>query len=789
MKRLSFYSFLCAVLLMSVNVFGQQFSGGGSGTLADPYRVANASQFNEIANHPNAFFVQTANINFAKNKFPKVESFSGIYDAQGYQIIAAGNQTQPLFGTVSGTITRLIVDMGTYTVQDGGAILCNELNGGTISYCNIKGNVTGVTAGGIVNTMNSGLIEYCCFTGNVEGYGKIVSGRRGSGYAGGICAIQRGGEIKGSMVASPSVISGVTRYGLAIVSGISNAGLIEDFIGGILGSTNIKVTSCYSQATVESNIEGTTNDIASSGVTKTNSYPAQDGINRTEQELANYLNQGLDPVAFIFDRGNVISVATRLTESSSNGIGIFESKTSGNFNAPSTWNYTASDTKQFIISSGHTVTLRNENSNENSKEAGASIIVRDGGNFINATTSDVTATMEKNITAGKWNFIGFPVQDDPEHDGYGVAPLAAVEGDIWALRYDYPNNTWDNNYLHWYEGSRDYVKAGNGIFAYPDNDYTLSIEGTLNNANVTVENPITAIENGNNTARWMALANPYPAEINIASLINLTQGVRHGDVVYLYNGTTFTTPSTGTIEAGQGFFVNMEGQNNSFTFTTAMINNSTAKSVSAEREFVSVSVSTDGYKVPVLFAQNDDATDGYDIYDANKMFGNGTVAEPYLICEGIELCKEEVLSSSYTATMNIKSFESRSVEIVADNIPEGYSLTLIDGALEVVMNQGDVYTTNIAEGENADRFKLLITKNNVSIADVAEAESIRVVNNNRSIRVYGGKSVRTEVYNALGQKVYETSDRAFDLNNVASGAYVLRVQDGKSVNSTKIVVE
>ena len=393
--------------------------------------------------------------------------------------------------------------------------------------------------------------------------------------------------------------------------------------------------------------------------------------------------------------------------------------------------------------------------------------------------------MEKNITANQWNFIGFPVQDNDINNGYGVAPLANVAGDIWALRYDYPNNTWDNTYLHWYEGSQDYVKAGNGIFAYPDNNYTLSIEGTLNNANVTVTNTITPSENGNNTARWMALANPYPAEINITSL-----PATQGNGVYLYDGTTFGAIQTsGTIKAGQGFFVNMYGQNNSFTFTTAMINNSTAKSVSAEREFVSVSVSTDGYKVPVLFAQNDDATDGYDIYDANKMFGNGTVAEPYLICEGIELCKEEVLSSSYTATMNVKSSESRSVEIVADNIPEGYSLTLLDGALEVVMNQGDVYTTDIAEGENADRFKLLITKNNVSIADVAEAESIRVVNNNRTISIYGGNDVRTEVYNALGQKVYETSDRAFDLNNVASGAYVLRVQDGKSVNSTKIVVE
>ncbi|MDD7575427.1 MAG: T9SS type A sorting domain-containing protein [Bacteroidales bacterium] len=770
MKRLSFYSFLCAVLLMSVNVFGQ--FAGGSGTLADPYQVADASQFTAIANS-DAFFVQTADITFDESTdFPKIESFSGIYDAQGYKIIAQSDKTKPLFGTVTGTITRLIVEMGTNTVQNGGAILCNELYGGTISYCNIQGNVTGVTAGGIVNTMNSGLVEYCCFTGNVtaSGYRNIVFG-----YAGGICARQNGGEIKGSMVASPSNIHGATLLGLATASGIANG-----------SNSSSQVTSCYSQATVTVSIlwPGADNapgaDVAANATT-TNSYPNAEPVELSGQELANYLNAGLDPVAFVVDEnGNVVSVASRLSASPSNGMGIFVSRQSGNFNAASTWNYTASDTKQFIISAGHTVTLQNAN-----HISGASIIVRDGGNFINNTTSDVTATMEKNITADKWNFIGFPVQDNAAN-GYGVAPLAAVEGDIWALRYDYPNNTWDNTYLHWYEGSQDYVKAGNGIFAYPDNNYTLSIEGTLNNANVTVTNTITAIGNGRNAARWMALANPYPAEINIASLPQ-TQG----NGVYLYDGTSFgTIQSSGTIKAGQGFFVNMYGENNSFTFTTEMINNySTAKSVSAEREFVRVSVSTDGYKVPVLFAQNDDATDGYDIYDANKMFGNGTVAEPYLICEGIELCKEEVLSSSYTATMNIKSSESRSVEIVADNIPEGYSLTLIDGAVEVAMSEGDVYTTDIAEGENAERFKLLITKNNVSIADVAEVESVRVVNNNRSIAIYGGKNVRTEVYNALGQKVYETSDRVFDLNNVASGAYILKVSDGKTVNSAKIVVE
>ncbi|MCI6416131.1 MAG: T9SS type A sorting domain-containing protein [Bacteroidales bacterium] len=777
MKRLSFYSFLCAVLLMSVNVFGQ--FAGGSGTLAAPYQVANASDFAAIAGYPNAFFVQTAPITFDNNTdFPQINNFSGIYDGQGYTIKAKGEKTKPLFGTVTGTITRLIVEMGTNTVQNGGAILCNELNGGTISYCNIQGTVTGVTAGGIVKTMNSGLVEYCCFTGDVTASGVLVLGYNIGGYAGGICAIQYGGEIKGSMVASQSKIHGATAIGLASASGITN----EGFSFG--SRPQIDVTSCYSQATVTIEGRGTTNDIASgSGVTTTNSYPDAEAGGLSGQALAAYLNTGLDPVAFGVENGNVVSLASSLSDPSYNGKGIFVSKQSSDFDAVPTWKYTASNTpKQFIISAGNTVTLQNAND----IQVASSIIVRDGGNFINNSGSDVTATMEKNITTGQWNFIGFPVQDNDINNGYGVAPLAAVAGDIWALRYDYQNNTWDNTYLHWYEGSQDYVKAGNGIFAYPDNNYTLSIEGTLNNANVTVTNTITAIGSGNNAVRWMALANPYPAEINITSL-----PATQGGGVYLYDGTTFGAIQTsGTITAGQGFFVNMPDAENSFTFTTAMmINNSPAKSVSAEREFVSVSVSTDGYKVPVLFAQNDDATDGYDIYDANKMFGNGTVAEPYLICEGIELCKEEVLSSSYTATMNVKSSESRSVEIVADNIPEGYSLTLIDGALEVVMNQGDVYTTDIAEGENADRFKLLITKNNVSIADVAEAESIRVVNNNRTISIYGGNDVRTEVYNALGQKVYETSDRVFDLNNVASGAYVLRVQDGKTVNSAKIVVE
>ena len=473
------------------------------------------------------------------------------------------------------------------------------------------------------------------------------------------------------------------------------------------------------------------------------------------------------------DKDVVVVTGTIIVESGSTlDIGNDKSKVSGNI----------------IVKSGGTI-----NNFKNLKTANfmnnGTLIVEDGAilngrnDDFDPSNSNSNATYAIELKNG-WNFVGLPLNEN-------IAPLAANDAPaIWALRFDYDSNAWRGNYLHYIDGHQDTLAVGNGMFVYlAEPSYYLRLGNgtvsTIEDISYPYEQPRTAAQ-----GRWFALANPFTSSLNIANFRSANGSRIQGDCVYRYvagnpgESGTFETLSEGTIKIGQGFFVNMADNEKRITF-----NPSNAKSKSAEREFVRVSVATNGYKVPVMFAQNDQASEEYDIFDANKMFGDGSVAEPYLVCNGINLCKEEVNSVSYTATMNIKSFESRSVEIVADNIPEGYSLTLLDGAVEVEMSEGDVYTTDITEGENADRFKLLINKNNVSIADVAETESVRVVNNNRSIRVYGGKSVRTEVYNALGQKVYETSDRVFDLNNVASGAYILKVSDGKTVNSAKIVVE
>lgn len=389
-----------------------------------------------------------------------------------------------------------------------------------------------------------------------------------------------------------------------------------------------------------------------------------------------------------------------------------------------------------------------------------------------------------------WNFVGFP------HVG-NISPLAQDGMPmLWAYRFDYDANAWGTNFLHWNDQQKDLLAKGNGIFVWSDQAYTTSLIGPSANETKTINYTGNVDDDQPN---WLALANPYFGVLDIASFVGQKYGNGNkatprcqGECVYKWNGETFVTAQTGIINTFEGFFVNVvksnkNGVQTGIEFTTSMIESQ--NKTTAQREFVSVSVLTDGYAVPVVFAQNDAATIDYDVYDADKMFGTGAVAEPYLVCGERLLCKEEVNTADYVGNMNIKSSEARSVEIVASNIPEGYSVVLKDGENEIAMLEGDVYTTDIASGENEDRFKLLINKNNVSIADIENVSDLSVINNNRNIIISGGKNIRTEVYNVLGQKVYETTERNFTLNGVNAGAYVLKVQSDSAVVSSKIVVE
>ena len=440
-----------------------------------------------------------------------------------------------------------------------------------------------------------------------------------------------------------------------------------------------------------------------------------------------------------------------------------------------------------------------------------------GGQLINKTDNNVGGVIEVVTSANesKWNFVGAPFND---YDLYAMK-LGPGNTDATVVEFDYTKNDWSMNYS--YADEDHIIGAGEGFFAWPfysggitfstkrDNS-TPSYQNTaksttpdfaLNNDEVEVQKDVTGTDE---RGRWMALVNPYPAKLSVNSFVEdedntsniVTQIQGQGVYVLKYdNGgnQVWDYKTSGDLNVGQGFFVNLANNGNqTIKFTKNQIsgyNGNKAKSeIESEKEFIRFAMIEGERESEVLFAHNQDAQEGYDIFDANKLFAMSHIAEPYFVVDGISLVKEEVNLLPYYATMNVKSFGNKEVKFSPNYIPEGLSVTLIDGEESIDLLQGQEYATEISAGENANRFKLLIKKS-LGLSDAEELE-VNISNDNRIVNIATSETdLQIEVYNALGQKVFETKALNFSLNNVSAGAYMIKAFNNKASKTQKIVVK
>ncbi|MBO7229537.1 MAG: hypothetical protein J6V18_07655, partial [Bacteroidales bacterium] len=154
-----------------------------------------------------------------------------------------------------------------------------------------------------------------------------------------------------------------------------------------------------------------------------------------------------------------------------------------------------------------------------------------------------------------WNFVGFPHVEN-------ISPLAQDDMPIlWAYRFDYNANAWGTTFLHWNDEQKDLLAKGNGIFVWSDQAVTTSLIGPSANEAMTINYTGNVDDNQPN---WLALANPYFEVLDIASIVGQKYGNGNnatprcqGECVYKWNGNTFVTAQTGTINTFEGFFVNV----------------------------------------------------------------------------------------------------------------------------------------------------------------------------------------------------------------------------------------
>ena len=435
------------------------------------------------------------------------------------------------------------------------------------------------------------------------------------------------------------------------------------------------------------------------------------------------------------------------------------------------------------------------------------LVIEQGGELVNETTTNVGGIIEvktKSLPNDKWSFIGAPFA------GYKLEVIVPGAHDISISEFDYTKGEWSSRWAT----ILTEVGAGEGLFAwsfaseptifttygdvynYGDN-HNGFVPGNTNSYDFDVD-PMYAINNGdvpvtqtvgaNNNGNWMALANPYTFKLDIAKFLEDQTNVQ-GGVSYRFDGTQWETETTGVIDVTEGFFVNFTSNGSqTATFKKSQRYIPTPAKASAEREYVRLAMLEGEREIEVLFAQNDEATENYDIFDANKLFSPIEIAEPYFVVNNIALVKEEVNTLPYYATMNVRSFGNEEVTFKANYVPEGLSVSIIDGEETIDLSEGVEYTTNIIAGENADRFKVLIKKS-LSIEEAEELE-VNIYNNNRHINIETMENdLQVEVYNALGQKVLSTKDRNFTLNQVPAGAYLIKAFNNKASKTQKIVVK
>ncbi len=455
------------------------------------------------------------------------------------------------------------------------------------------------------------------------------------------------------------------------------------------------------------------------------------------------------------------------------------------------------------INGGERKTLSNtfEITTENKREVinDGVLVIEQGGELVNETTINVGGIIEVEAInrANNWSYIGAPFNN---YKLGSILPQVSNEqlDDVSVSTFNYATGIWNTNW----ETFETVIPTGEGFAAwnfgaapvvfttYGDIwNYETQQAGSYNfetepEFTLFNENSITIAHTDNNTTdnvNWLVVSNPYTFKLDIAKIKQQNTTLQGGGV-YKYNGVSFVLAETGEIDVTGGFFVNTT------TITLAKNQRLTPAKASVEREFVRLAMLDEEREVELLFAQNDQATEEYDIFDANKLFSPIEIAEPYFVVNNIALVKEEVNTLPYYATMNVRSFGSKEVTFKVNYVPEGLSVSIIDGEETIDLSEGVEYTTNIIAGENADRFKVLIKKS-LSIEEAEELE-VNIYNNNRHINIETMENdLQVEVYNALGQKVLSTKDRNFTLNQVPAGAYLIKAFNNKASKTQKIVVK
>lgn len=244
---------ILSILILNILCLAQ--FAGGTGTVEDPYQIANAEQLNQVRNYLTSSFIQTADIDLGVAPWNEgsgwdpigdydwvdpSKSFRGNYDGNGFKISnmyinLSDGSWLGLFGSTEGCMLKNINLINFQIESEEGGIggLTGISYNDTCSNINAEGSIKGYSQMGLMVGFFEGYNITDCHT-----KGEITS--TGSGYNGGLV-----GMCNADSIMNCSAEANISSYAYC-TGGLIGQCIDSEIIENCYATANISVTGGYS---------------------------------------------------------------------------------------------------------------------------------------------------------------------------------------------------------------------------------------------------------------------------------------------------------------------------------------------------------------------------------------------------------------------------------------------------------------------------------------------------------------------------------------------------------------
>ena len=639
------------LIMVSFQVKAQP--SGGSGTSADPYRIATLADLKWVADQVNTevttfsgkYIMQTANIDASETSTWNSNGSGGYY---GWMPIGANSDWSKIFsGTYNGNghnITNLYINR-TYTIQQDFTGLFGICQNATIeNVCMINVTSNGYyNCGGLIGIAYQSTIKNCSTSGSITGQA-FSGGLIGSDVEDAIsgcyseCSVSIGnnssgaigGLIGGSESASISNCYATGTVSVAHVNDASGGSGIGGFIGQLMKGSGNSLSNCYSIGLVTLSDASTihlggfigrlynsptaNNCFWNTETSGQSTSPAGTGKNTAQMQTATPYTDAWSTTNWNFVGGSYPKLLWNTTFTGP-----------GNWSDPSKWDNGSPglnvdvtiigsctvdgsfSTDNLTLNTSATLTI----APDKSLAAGGNLTLKSDAtgtaSLINNGTLTITGTTnaERYMTGGKWHIIS------PTAAGGSISTFIQATGNDIPVKtsnygmmdYNETTNTWKSYFT---SGTGGNLIAGTGYSVRRNNDGAVTFTGTPASGTKTVS--LTKGGEG-----WNCVGNPYPSAINMNTAAGTNNFLKTNAsdatnidpsyCVYVWDDDTKTykvlnnvpgnprDPGINVFAPGQGFFVKANGVGSSIEFNQAMqVHNTSAVLKSVNIPWASVAL-------------------------------------------------------------------------------------------------------------------------------------------------------------------------------------------------------